>query len=185
MCAAHIQNCEPKIEISVCSSCTILGLKNSWHWAARLCARQTINYKVRSYKAKRAYWESQVQCVAEKSAQQFTYSRPLDIRYLGKFLKNTLKNDRKIRKKYIFDIGGLKHHRCPEESFMEWKKYWVSVAKRDKSIQMTEMRKGKKQKKQKKNNGLCKIQVTLTDPKAAIQSKIRYNFCCCKCCKLM
>ena len=142
MAAAHAQNREPNIVIPVSSSGTVLGLKSSWHRAARLVARQTINYRVRSYKARRAYWESQVQCVAEKLAQKFTYSRPLDIRYLGKFLKNTLKNDRKIWKAYFIEYG-LRHVKCPEEAFTEWKRYWVSSAGREESLQMTEMRKGK------------------------------------------
>ena len=99
MAAAHAQNRDPHIEIPVCESGTVLGLKSPWHRAARLCARQTLNFKVRSYKAKREYWTSQVEIIAQKLSQQFTYSRPLDIQYLGKFLKNTLKNDRKVWKK--------------------------------------------------------------------------------------
>ena len=143
MAAAHAQNRKPNIEIPVSPSGTVLGLKSSWHRAARLCARQTINYKVRSYTGKRPYWESQVETVAEKLAHQFTYSRPLDIRYLGKFLKNTLKNDRKVWKKHFIETKGSRHHKCPEEAFTEWKRYWVSAVGRDESIQMTEMRKGR------------------------------------------
>ena len=137
MASAHAQNREPNIEIPVSSSGTVLGLKSEWHRAARLCARQTINYKVRSYKALKPYWESQVQCVAEKLSKKFTYSSPLDIKYLGKFLKNTLKNDRKIWKAHFIETGGSKHPKCPEEAFTEWKKYWVSAAGRDESQQMT------------------------------------------------
>ena len=62
---------------------------------------------------------------------------------LGKFLKNSLKNDRKKGKKYFVTSKGLRHPHCPEEAFTEWRKYWVSAAGRDESMQMTEMRKGK------------------------------------------
>ena len=143
MAQAHAENREPRIEIPVCPSGKVLGLLNPWQRAARLCARQTLNYKVRSYKAKRELWESQVQCIADKLAQNFSYSRPLDIAYLGKFLKNTLKNDRKHWKKYFVATHGLKHPRCPEEAFTEWKKYWLSEAGKEESVQMTEMRKGR------------------------------------------
>ena len=143
MAQAHAENREPRIEIPVCSAGKVLGLLSPWQRVARLSARQTFNYKVRSYKAKREYWESQVQCVAEKLAQKFTYSRPLDIGYLGKFLKNTFKNDRKQWKKHFIATSGLRHPRCPVEAFTEWKKYWVSEAGREESAQMTEMRKGK------------------------------------------
>lgn len=81
MANAHAQNRKPHIVIPVSNSGTILGLKSPWHRAARLSAWQTLNYKVRSYKAKSELWMSQVECVAEKLAQQFTYSRPLDIHY--------------------------------------------------------------------------------------------------------
>ena len=145
MAAAHAENRDPSIQIPVCESGKVLGLKSPWHRAARLTARQTLNFKVRSYKGKNEYWMSQVQNIAEKLEQQFTYSRPLDINYLGKFLKNTLKNDRKCWKKFFIDNGGSRHHRCPEEAFIEWRKYWLSAEGKDESIQMTEMRKGKKQ----------------------------------------
>ena len=102
-----------------------------------------LNFKIRSYKAKHEYWMSQVECIAEKLAQKFTYTNPLDIKYLGKFLKNSLTNDRKSWKKYFIENSGLRHPRCPEEAFTEWRKYWVSAAGRDESLQMTEMRKGK------------------------------------------
>lgn len=143
MAAAHAENREPRIEIPVCMLGKIIGLISPWQRVARLCARQTINYKVRSYKAKREYWDYQVQSIAEKLARQFTYSRPLDIGYLGKFLKNTLKNDRKHWKKHFIATGGLRHPRCPVEAFTEWKKYWVFQAGKEESFQMTEMRKGK------------------------------------------
>ena len=91
MALAHAQNRDPHITILVSPSGTVIGLKSPWHRAARLCARQTLNFKVRTYKARREYWNAQVEIVASKLAQQFTYSRPLDISYLGKFLKNTLK----------------------------------------------------------------------------------------------
>ena len=144
MAAAHAQNRDPHIEIPVCPSGTVLGLKSPWHRAARLFARQTFNFKVRSYKAKREYWNSQVEIIAQKLAQKFTYSRHLDIAYLGKFLKNTLKNDRKLWKKHFIKTSGMRHPQCPMEAFIEWKKYWMSAAGREESIQMTEMRKGKR-----------------------------------------
>ena len=144
MAAAHAENRDPLIQIPVCQSSTVFGLKSPSHRAARLCARQTLNFKVRSYKGKSEYWMSQVQNIAEKLEQQFTYSRPLDINYLAKFLKNTLKNDRKCWKKYFFEHPGLRHPRCSEEAFTEWRKYWLSAEEKDESIQMTEMRKGKK-----------------------------------------
>lgn len=112
MAAAYAENRDLHIEIRVCESGTILGLRSLWHWAAHLCARQTLNYKVGSYKAKQEYWNSQVDCIAQKLAKQFTYSRPLDIQYLGKFLKNTLKNNRKSWKKYFFESSGLRHPPC-------------------------------------------------------------------------
>ena len=59
-------------------------------------------------------------------------------------MKNTLKNDRKSWKKYFIENSGLKHPKCPEEAFTEWKKYWLSEAGREESIQMSEMRKGKR-----------------------------------------
>ena len=37
----------------------------------------------------------------------------------------------------------MKHPRCPDEAFTEWKKYWVSAVAKEESEQMTEMRKGK------------------------------------------
>lgn len=144
MAAVHAENRDPNIQIPVSTSGTVLGLRSPWQRAARLCARQTINYKVRSYKAKREYWQSQVDCIAEKLAQKFTYTRPLDIKYLGRFLKNTLKNDRKSWKRYFFDIGGMRHHRCLVEAFTEWRKYWLSEAGKEESVQMREMRKGEK-----------------------------------------
>ena len=143
MAAAHAENREPMVQIPVSDSGTVLGLKSPWHRAARLCARQTLNYKVRSYKAKREYWMSQVQCIAQKLDHQFTYSRPLDINYLAKFLKNTHKNDRKCWKKFFIKTEGMRHNRCPVEAFTEWRKYWLSAEGKDESIQMTEMRKGK------------------------------------------
>ena len=143
MAAAHAENRDPVIQIPVCESGTVLGLKSPWHRAARLCARQTLNFKVRSYKAKREYWMSQVHVIAQKLDHQFTYSRPLDINYLAKFLKNTLKNDRKCWKKYFFRTSGGRHHQCPVEAFTEWRKYWLSAEGKDESILMTEMRKGK------------------------------------------
>ena len=143
MAAAHAENRDPLIQIPVCESGTVLGLKSPWHRAARLCARQTLNYKIRSYKARREYWMSQVQCIAQKLDHQFTYSRPLDIHYLAKFLKNTLKNDRKCWKQFFIQNGGMRHPRCPVEAFTEWRKYWLSAEGKDESIQMTEMRKGK------------------------------------------
>ena len=143
MAAAHAENRDPLIQIPVCESGTVLGLKSPWHRAAELCARQTLNFKVRSYKNKREYWMSQVQNIAEKLDHQFSYSRPLDIDYLGKFLKDSIKNDRKCWKKFFFRSSGLRHPRCLEEAFTEWRKYWLSVEGKDESIQMTEMRKGK------------------------------------------
>ena len=142
MAQAHAQNREPIIQIPVCKSGTVLGLKSPWHRAARLCARQTLNFKVRSYKAKHEYWMSQVECIAEKLAQKFTYTNPVDIKYISKFLKHSLKNDRKKWKAHFIETGS-KHERCPDEAFTEWRKYWVSAVGRDESLQMTEMRKGK------------------------------------------
>ena len=66
MAAAHAENRDPVIQIPVCESGTVSGLKSLWHRAARLCARQTLNFKVRSYKGKGEYWMSQVQNIAEK-----------------------------------------------------------------------------------------------------------------------
>ena len=143
MAAAHAENRDPVIQIPVSNSGTVLGLKSPWHRAARLCARQTLNFKIRSYKFQREYWMSQVQNIAEKLEHQFSSSSPLDINYLGKFLKNTLKNDRKSWKKYFEKNSGMRHPRCPEEAFTEWRKYWLSAEGKDESIQMTEMRKGK------------------------------------------
>ena len=144
MAAAHAQNRDPVIEIPVSDSGIVIGLRSPWHRAARLCARQTINFKVRSYKAQREYWQSQVECVAQKLAQTFSYSRPLDIKYLGRFLKTALKNDRKYWKKYFISSGGKRHHRCPVEAFTEWRKYWLSAAGQEESVAMTEMRKKNK-----------------------------------------
>ena len=87
---------------------------------------------------------SQEDCIAEKLAKKFTYSQPLDIKYLEKFLKNSLKNDRKTWKAYFFEYTGERHPRCPVEAFTEWKKYWVSAAGREESMHMSEMRKGRK-----------------------------------------
>ena len=143
MAAAHAQGREPVIEIPVSESGIVLALKSPWHAMARLCARQTLNFRVRSYKAKHQYWMSQVECIAEKLSKKFTYTHPLDIKYLAKFLKNSMKNDRKSWKKYFIKFGGMKHHRCPTEAFTEWRKYWVSAAGRDESVHMSELRKGK------------------------------------------
>ena len=134
MAAPHAENRDAVIHIPVSNSGTIIGLKGPWHRAARLCARQTLNFRVRSYKAKREIWSSQVACIAEKLSHQFTYSQPLDIKYLGKFLKNTLKNDRKCWKKYFIANGGARHPRCPMEAFTEWRKYWMSAEGKDESV---------------------------------------------------
>ena len=136
----------------MCPSGTVLGLKSPWHRAARLSARQTFNFKVRSYKARREYWNLQVDCIAQKLVQQLTYSRPFDVAHLGKFLKNTLKNDRKSWKKYFIETKGLRHPRCPQEAFIEWKKYWLSAAGIEESIQMSEMRKGKRKAQNSEND---------------------------------
>ncbi|KAG0574627.1 hypothetical protein KC19_VG277700 [Ceratodon purpureus] len=78
---------------------------------------------------------SHVHCIAQKLDHQFTYSRPLDINYLAKFLK--------CWKKYFIKSGGMRHIRCPVEVFTEWRKYWLIAEGKDESIQMTQMRKGK------------------------------------------
>ena len=172
MAAAHAQNRDPIIEIPVSNEGTVLGLKSPWHRAARLCARQTLNFKVRSYKGRREYWISQVECIAEKLAHKFTYTKPLDIKYLAKFLKNCLKNDRKCWKAYFISNSGLRHPSCPVEAFTEWKKHWVSAAGREESINMAEMRKGKNKSQRTSSDPIPNEQLTATGTPRAVCSEL-------------
>ena len=139
MKAAHAEQREPVIEIPVCPAGKVLGMKTPWHRAARLCARQTLNFKIRSYKARTEYWNSQIELIASKLSSKFIYSNPLSNAYLGKFLRTALKTDRKHWKKHFIDFG-LQHAKCPDEAFKEWSKYWVSTVGKEESQQMTEMR---------------------------------------------
>ena len=136
---AHAEGREPIIEIPVSPEGKVIGMKTPWHRAARLCARQTFNFKIRSYKAKTDYWNSQIELVASKLSSKFIYSNPLSQAYLGKFLRTAMKTDRKQWKSHFIQYG-LQHEKCPDEAFREWSKYWVSTAGKEESEKMTEMR---------------------------------------------
>ena len=84
---AHAENRESVIQIPVSSAGTVLGMKTPLHRATRLCARQTLNLKIRSYKAKSDVWNSQLELIASKLSTKFVNSNPLSNAYLGKFLR--------------------------------------------------------------------------------------------------
>lgn len=133
---AHAKQRDPVIEIPISSEGKVIDMKTPWQRAARLCARQTLNFKIRSYKAKSEYWSSQIELIAAKLSSKFIYSNPLSTTYLGKFLQTAMKTDRKKWKTYFIETR-LQHEKCLDEAFKAWSKYWISAAGKEESKKMT------------------------------------------------
>lgn len=140
MANAHAERRSPVVHVPTTTTGEPIGLKGAWHRQVRLIARQCMDQSIRSYTGKKKEWWKAIDKIYAALEEVFTYDHPLCAKYLSKYLKGTVKNDRLEWKEYFFSSQGKQHEKCPDEAFRTLRKYWVSVAGKAESEQMVALR---------------------------------------------
>ena len=68
----------------------------------------------------------------------FIYDYPLSEKYLSKFMRSVIKNDRKAWKSHFCSTHSEQHYKCPDEAFVVLQKYWVNEAGKEEARVMKE-----------------------------------------------
>ena len=101
--------------------------------------------------AQKGAWWKAVDKIYVALGEIFTYDYPLCAKYLSKYLKGAVKNNKLEQKDYFFANKGAQHDKCPDEAFGTFHKYWLSVAGKEESKSMIALRALGPQ----KTNGTC------------------------------
>ena len=140
MAAAHAERRSPVIHVPTTTTGKPIGLRSAWHRQVRLIARQSMDQSIRSYRGKKGAWWKSVDKIYHALNDIFTYHYPLCSMYLSKYLKGAVKNDRLEWREFFFRNHGAQHDKCPDEAFGTLRKYWLSVAGKEESENMTALR---------------------------------------------
>ena len=123
MANAHAELRTPVIHVPTTTTCKPIGLRSAWHRQVRLVARQNMDQSIRSYRGKKGAWWKAVDKIYVALGEIFTYDYPLCVKYLSKYLKGAVKNDRLEWKEFFFAHKGAQHEKCPDEAFGTLRKY--------------------------------------------------------------
>ena len=140
MASAHAERRSPVVHVPTTTTGKPIGLRSAWHRQVRLFARQSMDQSIRSYRGKKGAWWKAVEKIYAMLEEIFTYDYPLCATYLSKYLKGAVKNDRLEWKDYFITTHGGQHDKCPDKAFSILRKYWLSVAGKEESEQMTALR---------------------------------------------
>ncbi|KAG0588034.1 hypothetical protein KC19_2G210300 [Ceratodon purpureus] len=140
MANAHAERRSPVVHVPTTTTGEPIGLKCAWHRQVRLIARQCMDQSIRSYKGKKGDWWKAVDKVYAALGEVFTYDHPLCAKYLSRYLKGAIKNDRLEWKEFFISSQGKQHEKRPDEAFRTLRKYWMSVAGKAESEQMAALR---------------------------------------------
>ena len=103
---AHAEQRPSNALIPTSAEGEVIGLKTVLHNAVRTLARGCVNYSYRSYKGRKAEWKGVLDGIRMSLDLIYTFTYPLSRKYLSKFLKGALADDRKAYKAYYFERHG-------------------------------------------------------------------------------
>ena len=123
---AHAEQRSPSAVIPTSPTGEVIGLKTVFHNAVRTLARRCVNYSYRSYVGKKGEWKAVIDAIMMSLELVYTFPYPLSRKYVSKFLKGALADDRKVYKAYFIEKKGEQHPDMPDEAFVVWSEWWSS-----------------------------------------------------------
>ena len=115
---AHAKQRSPTAVIPTSPSGEVIGLKTVFHNAVRTLARRCVNFSYRSYVGKKGEWKAVIDAIMMSLDLVYKFPYPLSRKYVSKFLKGALADDRKIYKAYFIANSGEQHPDMPDEAYL-------------------------------------------------------------------
>ena len=123
---AHAEQRSATALIPTSPSGEVIGLKIVFHNVVRTLARRCVNFSYRSYVGKKGEWKAVIDAIMMSLELVYTFPYPLSRKYVSKFLKGALADDRKIYKAYFIANKGEQHPDMPDEAYLVWSEWWSS-----------------------------------------------------------
>ena len=75
---------------------------------------------------KKGEWKAVIDAIMMSLELVYSFPYPLSRKYVSKFLKGALADDRKIYKAYFIANKGEQHPDMPDEAYLVWSEWWSS-----------------------------------------------------------
>ena len=123
---AHAEQRSPSAVIPTSPTGEVIGLKTVFHNAVRTLARRCVNYSYRTYVGRKGEWKAVIDAIMMSLELVYEFPHPLSRKYVSKFLKGALADDRKVYKAYFIKNLGEQHPDMPDEAYRVWGEWWTS-----------------------------------------------------------